>query len=68
MDRIHRLRSLAELQGRTWLCNSDIPVALCGVKDLVVVMKNNKLLVMKKNCSPLVKDAVHILEKDESNK
>ena len=47
---------------------SDIPVALCGVKDLVVVMKNNKLLVMKKNCSPLVKDAVHILEKDESNK
>ena len=47
---------------------SDIPVALCGVKDLVVVVKNNKLLVMKKNCSPFVKDAVHILETDDNNK
>lgn len=37
---------------------SDIPVALCGVSDLVVVVKNGKVLVMKKGSSSLVRDVV----------
>ncbi len=30
---------------------SDLPVALCGVEDLIVVAKNGKILVMKKGTS-----------------
>ena len=37
---------------------SDIPVALCDVKDLIVVIKNGKALVMKKGSSNLVRDVV----------
>lgn len=36
---------------------ADIPVALCGVHDLVVVAKNGQLLIMKKGESALVRDA-----------
>ena len=43
---------------------SDLPVALCGVKDLIVVAKNDKILVMKKGFSNTVKDAVHKLENE----
>lgn len=35
---------------------SDIPVALCGVKDLTVVIKNGKALIMKKGSSNLVRE------------
>mgnify|MGYP000535113284 CR=1 FL=1 len=28
---------------------SDIPAVLCGVKDIIVVVKNGKLLILKKN-------------------
>ena len=42
---------------------SDIPVSLCGVKNLVVVVKNNKLLIMNKGDSSLVRDAVKEMEK-----
>lgn len=42
---------------------SDIPVSLCGVKNLVVVVKNNKLLIMNKGDSALVRDAVKEMEK-----
>ena len=41
---------------------SDIPVSLCGVKDLIVVAKNGKLLVMKKGESSLVRSAVKAIE------
>ena len=41
---------------------SDVPVSLCGVKDLVVVVKNGKVLVMKKGSSALVRDAVKAIE------
>ena len=41
---------------------SDIPVALCGVSDLIVVVKNNRVLVMKKGCSPLAKTAAHLID------
>ncbi|MBO5100130.1 MAG: mannose-1-phosphate guanylyltransferase [Treponema sp.] len=41
---------------------SDLPIALCGVNDLVVVVKNGKVLIMKKGSSSLVRDAVKELE------
>ena len=41
---------------------SDIPVALCGVEDLIVVIKNGKALVCKKGMSQLVKDAAETLK------
>ncbi|MDA3958871.1 mannose-1-phosphate guanylyltransferase [Oceanispirochaeta sp.] len=40
---------------------SDIPVALCGVEDLIVVIKNGKALICKKGESQLVKDAAEAL-------
>jgi mannose-1-phosphate guanylyltransferase len=33
---------------------ADIPVALCGVSDLIVVIKNNQALIIKKGTSDLV--------------
>ncbi len=41
---------------------SDIPVALCGVEDLIVVIKNGKALVCRKGESQLVKDAALSLD------
>lgn len=41
---------------------SDIPVALCGVSDLVVVVKNGALLVVRKGESASVREAVRIIE------
>ncbi|MDC7232021.1 MAG: mannose-1-phosphate guanylyltransferase [Spirochaetales bacterium] len=41
---------------------SDIPVALCGVEDLIVVIKNGKALVCRKGESQLVKDAAEALK------
>lgn len=39
---------------------SDIPVILCGVEDLIVVEKNNQLLIVKKGEGQLVKEAVNL--------
>jgi mannose-1-phosphate guanylyltransferase/mannose-6-phosphate isomerase len=36
---------------------SDIPVALCGVRDLIVVIRNGRALVLKKGSSQLVREA-----------
>lgn len=41
---------------------SDIPVALCGVEDLVVIQKNGSLLICKKGKGQLVKDAVELIK------
>lgn len=56
-------------QGKTAFVNSnncfvysDIPVAICGIDDISVIIKNGKALVMKKGCSPLVRDASKELE------
>ena len=38
--------------------HSDIPVALCGVDNLMVIQKNGSLLICKKGRGQLVKDAV----------
>ena len=40
---------------------SDLPVALCGVDDLIIVVKDGAVLVCKKGKSQLVKDAVEAL-------
>lgn len=53
---------MAEVDGSGNFVYSDIPVALCGVSDLVVVVKNGALLVMKKGKSASVRDALHNLE------
>lgn len=42
---------------------SDIPVALCGVEDLVVVIRNGKALVSKKGETNLVKDALSLMKR-----
>lgn len=41
---------------------SDIPVALCGVEDLMVVQKNGSLLICKKGKGQLVKDVVDLIK------
>lgn len=44
---------------------SDLPVALAGVKDLIVIVKNGAVLVCQKGKSQLVKDVVQILKDAE---
>ena len=46
------------IQSENCYINSDIPVALCGVEDLIVVIKNGEALVCKKGKSDLTKDAL----------
>ena len=41
---------------------SDIPVALCDVKDLIVVIKNGKALICRKGSSQKVKDIRSVIE------
>ncbi|MBP5403177.1 MAG: mannose-1-phosphate guanylyltransferase [Treponema sp.] len=48
----------AEYNSENNFVYSDIPVALCDVKDLIIVIKNGKALVMKKGSSNLVRDVV----------
>ena len=42
--------------------SSDLPVALCGVRDLIVVVRNGKVLVCKKGSGQLVKQAVELMK------
>ena len=41
---------------------SDMPVALCGVEDLMIIQKNGSLLICKKGQGQLVKDAVELIK------
>ncbi len=41
---------------------SDLPVALCGVDDLVIIIKNGKVLISKKGETNLVKDALTLMK------
>ncbi len=52
----------AQVDSKNNFIYSDIPVALCGVQDLIVVVKNGKLLVMKKGESQLVRDANKLMK------
>jgi len=46
------------------LVHSEVPVALIGVSDTIVVLKNGKLLVMKRGSGQEVKDIVDFFNKD----
>ena len=52
----------ADIEGSNNFIYTDQPVALCGVSDLVVVARNGKVLVMKKGCSALVREASQSLK------
>jgi mannose-1-phosphate guanylyltransferase/mannose-6-phosphate isomerase len=52
----------AEVNGSGNFIFSDIPVAVCGVDDLMVVIKNGKCLVCKKGDSNRVKEVVGIMK------
>lgn len=47
-----------EIESKNNFVYSDLPVALCGVEDLTVIVKNGKVLVMKKGKSSLMRDLV----------
>jgi mannose-1-phosphate guanylyltransferase/mannose-6-phosphate isomerase len=47
-----------EIEAQNNFVYSDMPVALCGVDDLMVVVKNGAVLVAKKGSGQLVKKAV----------
>jgi len=44
---------------------SDLPVALAGVEDLIVVVKNGAVLICRKGKSQAVKDIVEFLKKND---
>ncbi|MFQ3620800.1 MAG: mannose-1-phosphate guanylyltransferase [Spirochaetales bacterium] len=50
--------STIEVKAKNNYVNSDIPVALCGVEDVIVVIRDGKALIMKKGTSQLVRDIV----------
>ncbi len=51
-------RAVAEPGSKGCWVYSDLPVALCGVEDLMVVVKNGCVLVARRGAGQLVKDAV----------
>ncbi len=57
-----------EIEAQNNFVFSDMPVALCGVDDLMVVVKNGAVLVAKKGSGQLVKKAVETMkEQDRSD-
>lgn len=51
------------VESRGCYVQSDIPVALCGVDDLIVVIRNGKALVARKGETNLVKDALQAMKR-----
>lgn len=49
---------LFSVDARNNFVRADVPVALCGVEDLIVVMKNGRLLICKKGTTQKVKSLV----------
>lgn len=59
---------VAEAKTSNCFVYSDIPAVLCDVEDLIVVVKNGKLLIVKKGSSSMLKnDLIHnfVLELDK---
>ncbi|MBP5464019.1 MAG: mannose-1-phosphate guanylyltransferase, partial [Treponema sp.] len=56
-----------EVNARNNFVYSDIPVALCGVDDLTVVIKNGRALVMKKGSAGLMRDVVKAVKEKALN-
>lgn len=53
--------TVIEEQSKNCFVHSDIPVTLCGVEDIVVVIKDGQALVVKKGQGNLVKEALHTM-------
>jgi mannose-1-phosphate guanylyltransferase/mannose-1-phosphate guanylyltransferase/mannose-6-phosphate isomerase len=54
--------TVVEVEARNNFVHSDLPVAICGIDDLHVVVKNGVVLVCKKGESQLVKQVVTDLQ------
>lgn len=54
----HNVGKAVEIESDGNFIYSDIPVALCGIENVVVVIKNGRALIMKKGKSALVRDVV----------
>ncbi len=54
--------SLFSIESENNYVLSDIPVVLCGVKDLMVIQKNGSVLICKKGEGQLVRDAVELIK------
>jgi mannose-1-phosphate guanylyltransferase/mannose-6-phosphate isomerase len=53
---------IVEIEGKNNFIYSDIPVALCGVENLSVIIKNGEALILQKGRGELVKDAFNVLK------
>jgi mannose-1-phosphate guanylyltransferase/mannose-6-phosphate isomerase len=60
-----RLETLIAVDSEENFVLSDLPVALAGVKDLIVVVKNGTVLVCRRGKSQLVKDIVQMLKEGD---
>ncbi|MBQ9239075.1 MAG: mannose-1-phosphate guanylyltransferase [Treponema sp.] len=58
----HSAPRVVQIESTENFVYSDIPVALCGVDNLVVVVKNNNVLVMKKGAGALVREAAQKMQ------
>ncbi len=57
--------SAVAVESKNCFVHSEIPVALCGVDDLVVVIRNGKALISRKGETNLVKDALTQLKQKD---
>lgn len=57
---------IIEIKGNNNFIYSDIPVALCGVENISVIIKNGEALIIQKGSGELVKDA-YIKMKEKRN-
>jgi mannose-1-phosphate guanylyltransferase len=53
---------IVEIEGKNNFIYSDIPVALCGVENISVIIKNGEALILQKGRGELVKDAFNVLK------
>ena len=61
-------RSTVEISAKNNFVYSDIPVALCGVDNLTVVIKNGMALVMKKGCAGQMREVVKAVKERADSK
>jgi mannose-1-phosphate guanylyltransferase/mannose-6-phosphate isomerase len=57
-------QSLIEVESHGNYVDSDLPVAICGVSDIHVVVRNGKVLVCRRGSSQLVKEVVDSADAD----
>ncbi|MBQ3799589.1 MAG: mannose-1-phosphate guanylyltransferase, partial [Treponema sp.] len=57
--------STVEIASKNNFVYSDIPVALCGVDDLTVVIRNGMALVLKKGSAGQMRDVVKAMKEKQ---